>query len=158
MNLFFRQIVERELETFRKAVRHHKGERERDGAFIWMSRHWTSDSHMAGREEKERGGRWIKSLMAAMITALRICRCTKHVGTVPYEGDNFANSKMDKFSLIIDWLNFLKNNWNDFLCQCYKYGENASQSLSFDIFMSVSLFHYSTASIKPSSLLMNQKS
>ena len=28
--------------------------------------------------------------------------------TVPYEGENFANSKMDNFSLIIDWLNFVK--------------------------------------------------
>ena len=25
-----------------------------------------------------------------------------YIGTVPYEGDNFANSKMDNFSLIID--------------------------------------------------------
>ena len=38
-----------------------------------------------------------------------------HTHAVPYEGDSFANSKMDNFSLIIDWLNFLKNYWNFFM-------------------------------------------
>ena len=30
------------------------------------------------------------------------------------EEDIFADSKMDNFSLIIDWLNFLKTDWNVF--------------------------------------------
>ena len=47
------------------------------------------------------------------LARVRIC-------TVPYDGENFANSKMDIFSLIIDWLNFLKNDWNFFMSMINK--------------------------------------
>ena len=43
----------------------------------------------------------------------------RRLHTVPYEGDNFANYKMDKFSTILKlwldgWMNFLKIDWNFF--------------------------------------------
>ena len=66
--------------------------------------------------------------MLACVVCVRVCVCVCGVCvcvcmcvcvcvcvyTVPYEGDNFANSKMDHFSLIIDRLNFLKTDWNFF--------------------------------------------
>ena len=45
------------------------------------------------------------------------------VRTVPYEGDNFANYKMDNFSLI--FINFLKTDWYVF----YVNAKNAMGSI-----------------------------
>ena len=44
-----------------------------------------------------------------------------YVRTVPYESDNFANYKMDNFSLIFIKKNFLETDCNFFLCQSEVY-------------------------------------
>ena len=56
-------------------------------------------------------------------------KSTARLRTVPYEGGNFANYKKtvtlrkNGQTLIDLYKNFLKTDWNFFLCQCYKQWE-----------------------------------